>query len=83
MQASYRLLRCRVRTGFACSMRSLRAPQLEVGRGVQEGLAELILQALQAVVPGGDALVAGQEVVLDLLVAVDVGEEVAALLYKA
>jgi hypothetical protein len=64
-------------------MRSLRAPQLEVGRGVQEGLAELILQALQAVVPGGDALVAGQEVVLDLLVAVDVGEEVAALLYKA
>ena len=58
------------------------APELEVGRGVQEGGAEFVLEALQAVVPGGDALVARQEVVLDLLVAVDVRQEVQALLMR-
>ena len=50
--------------------------KLEVGGGVQEGVAELVLQLPEAVIPGRDALIARQEVVLDLLIAVDVTQEV-------
>ena len=43
---------------------------------MQEGVAELVLQLPEAVVPCGDALVARQEVVLDLLIPVNVTQEV-------
>lgn len=56
--------------------RTIAIAQLEVWRSVQEGLAELVLQPLQAVVPGRDALVACQEVVFYLLVPMDVSQEV-------
>ncbi len=50
--------------------------KLEVRRGVQESVAELVLQLPEALVPGRDALIARQEVVLYLLIPVDVTQEV-------